>query len=125
MNVQNLGQLLNLLTLLPSAAYANTAAATGAAIDLNDYEGEAAVVLQVAAGGTGTLDVTIQDSADGSTGWANISGAAFTQVTTSASSQKIAVKTDSCKRYIRALGTIGTGPFTGSVSAVAAKKVRA
>ncbi len=125
MNRQTIGQVLSLLSLLPSASYANTAAATGAAIDLNDYEGEAAITLMASAGGTGSVDVTIQDSSDGSTGWANISGAAFTQVTTAASQQKIALKTDGCKRYIRALGTIATGPQVFSVSALAAKKVLA
>lgn len=122
MNRQNIGQLLSALLLLANGSKANTAAATGSAVDLNDYEGEIAVVQDVAAGGTGSIDGKLQDSADGSTGWADIAGATFTQVTTGASLQKIAVKSDECKRYIRYVGTIVTGPQIVGVHALGVKK---
>lgn len=122
MHRNNLAQVQTVLSLLANGSKANTAAATGAALDLNDYEGEVAVIQDVAAGGTGSIDGKLQDSADGSTGWADITGATFTQVTTSASLQKINLKSDECKRYVRYVGTIVTGPQVVGVHALGAKK---
>lgn len=117
------------LTLLSVAAEAQvTANGNGSAVDLNDYEGEVAVVLNAKRSGADaneTLDVKLQDSDDGSTGWADIASAAFTQVTgATASAQKIALKSDSCKRYIRAVDTVGgtTPQFERSVTALGLKK---
>ena len=83
-------------TLVPITASAVvTASGNGTAVDLRDYIGIAALMLNSTAGnGTApTLDVKLQDSADGSTGWADISPAvAFVQVTSAAgSSQMIAL----------------------------------
>ena len=126
MIAQNLGQLLNLIPLHPTAV--RTATATGTGIDITDYVGELAVILDSAAGtGTApTLDVKLQDSdAVGGT-YADIAGATFTQVITAAGAQKIAVKVDAINKFIRAVGTIGgTGPsFAFSVKAVGVKQVR-
>ena len=79
-----------------------TATGNGTGIDLLEYEGDILFVLDSAAGGgsSPTLDVTIEDSADNST-FTALSGAAFTQVTGSASSQKLSISADECKRYVR------------------------
>jgi len=92
-----------------------TSTVTGAAVDTMGYN-DAMITLEVGtvSGTTPTLDGKIQESADGSTGWADITGATFTQVTASNSTQKIRLNglgVGSRKRYIRFVGTIaGTTP---------------
>lgn len=101
----------------PQAA---TATANGSNVDTKGYN-SAAVVLEVGAvsGTSPTLDVKIQESADGSAGWADVSGAVFTQVTAANSSQILRIEGlgTSRKRYLRAVATIaGTSPsFTMGV----------
>jgi hypothetical protein len=104
-----------------SAAASQASTVTGAAFDLLDYEGAVAIV-QNHGLGTGTLDGKIQDSADGSTGWADVTGAVFTQSTTTADSKVIALQAKQCKRYIRYVGTIVTGPHLLGVSLIGLKK---
>ncbi len=91
-----------------------TTTLTGAAFDIHDYDGKYAFTLtsEAGTGTTPTLDGKIQDSADGSTGWADVSGATFTQVTDGAdATETIFVDTDGVKAYIRFVGTIaGTTP---------------
>lgn len=92
---------------------ARTSTVTGSAIDLQTYIGKVAIIQQVGtvSGTTPTLDGKIQDSADGSTGWTDVSGATFTQVTASNNQQVIAVDTRVARRYVRYVGTIaGTTP---------------
>lgn len=73
---------------------------------------------------SGTLDVKLQDSADGSTGWADISGAAFSQkTTTTAEIRSINVDLSGAARYVRAVEVTalsgGTSPtLPNSVSLV-------
>ena len=105
---------------------ARTATGQSSAVDLRDYDGEVLWILDSTAG-TGsspTMDVTIEDSADGSGSWAAISGAAFTQVTGSASQQKLGINKDSCKRYVRIKFTLGgsTPSFHFAVNGLALKK---
>lgn len=124
MNLQTVMNILTPLNLFPSAA--RTATANGTGVDLQQYSGDVAVLLDSAAGtGTSpTLDVKLQDSADNST-FADISGATFTQVTSAAAAQeKIVINKDAARRYVRAVATIGgTSPsFTFSVNAVGIKK---
>lgn len=122
MNVSILSDITTLVNLLPTAALSVTTNGTG--VDITQYQGKFAIILDsgAGAGGTTTLDVKIQDSADGSTGWADVSGATFTQVTTVASRQKIGVLSDICKQYIRAVATIGAGAtFSFSVNALGVK----
>ena len=123
MNSQNVMDTLQLLNLFPTAA--RTATANGTGVDLNDYEGDIAIMIDSDAGtGTApTLDVKIQDSADNSA-FADVTDATFTQITTTAGRQKIVVNSDSSARYVRAVATItGTTPsFTFSVNAVGIKK---
>lgn len=107
----------------PTAARTATGQTSG--IDLQTYDGDVVFLLDSAAGtGTSpTLDVTIEDSADNSS-FAAITGAAFTQVTGTASAQKLVVNKDSARRYVRVKYTIaGTSPsFTFSVNAVGVTK---
>ena len=108
------------------ATAAVTSTATSAAIDLKEYDGDVSLILSCAAG-TGsspTLDVKVQDSdARGGT-YGDLSGAAFTQVTDSASVQVITFVKDEAKRYIKIVQTVGgsTPSFTFSINAVALKK---
>jgi hypothetical protein len=92
----------------------------------NDAEGEAVAILDCKAGSgtTPTMDVKLQDSADNSS-WADISGATFTQVTSTASQQKLTINTNNVRRYVRAVGTIGgtsTPTFIYAVSMLYSKK---
>lgn len=107
------------LTLSASASQASTV--TGASVEMLDYEGPVAIV-QSHGTGTGTLDGKIQDSADGSTGWADVTGATFTQRTTTAAIDVIALNPKQTKRYIRYVGTIVTGPQNLAVVVVGVKK---
>lgn len=106
-----------------------TATGNGSAVDLNALAGDIAYTLMSSAGGgtSPTLDVKLQDSADGSTGWADISGATFTQVTDAADSHEtIVVDSDAHKRHVRAVKTVsGTSPtFDCGVTAVGFAKIR-
>lgn len=107
----------------PTAARTATGQTSG--IDLQTYDGDVVFLLDSAAGsGTSpTLNVTIEDSADNSS-FAAISGAAFTQVTGTASAQKLVINKDSARRYVRVKYTIGgsSPSFTFSVNAVGVTK---
>jgi len=102
-----------------------TATVTGTGIDCQDYEGTMFGVQQVGtvSGTTPTLDGKFQDSADDST-YADITGATFTQVTTSTSVQTIRLLRT--KRYVRYVGTIGgtTPSFACSAALIPPKKSR-
>lgn len=114
-------------------AQAITANVTGVAFDLLPYDDKAIIYLNSSAtGGAGqTLDVKIQHSADGSTGWTDVVispqavNLAFTTVTNAgASNQQIEFNTNDLKRYIRAVATVaGTSPTVAAgVSLVAQKQ---
>ncbi len=110
------------------APAARVADENGAAVNVRDYIGIPKVILDsaIGTGTTPTLDVKLQDSADGSTGWTDITGAVFTQVTDAAAAlEAIGLKVDEVKEYIRAVVTItGTGPsFTFSVHLAGRKQV--
>ena len=114
------------LAVLPAADA--TASASGAQIDVRDFEGVAAFVLDSAAdaGGDGTLDVALEQSDDGAT-WVAVPGGAFTQVTAAGPAfERLIVDLDRLGRYIRATETIaGTAPsFARSLTMTAMKKYR-
>ncbi len=105
-----------------------SATANGSSVDILNYEGQAAAILQSAAGtGTNpTLDVKLQDSADGSTGWADVTGTAFAQViNAAASAQVVKFNASEVQRFIRAVATVGgtTPLFTCAVSFVGKKQI--
>ena len=112
-----------------------TAALDGTAVDMKDYEGDVVVILDVAAGGTSTVDVKLQssDTSGGSYedittvfslgGVVQASGAvAFAQVSTSASKQFLVFPKGAAKRWIKAVSTVDTSTHVYSVNAVAVKK---
>jgi hypothetical protein len=128
---QNLGTHLQTIDLIPMASV--TATANGTGVDVQQFVGSIAVMLacKSTAGTTPTLDIKLQSSADNSTGWADISGAAFTQVTDAGTSaatlEKISVNVDACERYIRAVKTIGgtsSPAFMTTCVATGVKQVR-
>lgn len=97
---------LTLKNIIPAATF--TADANGSAVDVSEYDSPVAVVLNASAGtGDMTLDVKLQESADGSTGWADVAGAAFTQVTTTASSQKLVFNPAETAKFVRAVIDVG------------------
>lgn len=124
---------------LSHVAFAPTASRTsaldGTAVDMKDYEGDVVVILDVANGGTSTLDVKLQ-SADTQAGdYSDIttvfsrgdvvqaSGAvAFAQASTTASKQFLVFPKGAAKRWIKAVSTVDTSTHVYSINAVAVKK---
>lgn len=108
------------VNLLSPVSAANTAAATGTGVDLLDYDGPI-LITQHHGLSTGTLDGKIQDSADNSS-FADVSGATFSQETTTVGVQKLALQAHQIRRYIKYVGTVGTGPAIVGVSMTGVKK---
>lgn len=78
--------------------------------DVSAYDGPAQVILQSSAKTAGTaptLNVKLQHSDAISSGFADISGATFSEVTTADLTAMIPLKMGELKKYIRAVGTIG------------------
>lgn len=104
-----------------SASASQASTVTGAAVDLIAYEGPIAFI-QSHGTGTGSLAGKIQDSADGSTDWQDVTGGAFTSVTTTAAVETITLKRAAIRRYVRYVGTIVTGPQNVAVVAIGVPK---
>lgn len=90
----------------------NHAAGTvnGSAIDRLGFEEALVVVNSGTNGSSGTVNVKVQESDDGSTGWADIAGAAFPQIT-EANDNTIYVGRINLvgrKRYLRVVATVST-----------------
>ena len=119
MTMKNLGTKTTVLSLLPSNVVAATG--TGSAVDLVDYEGDLAVVLDAEAGGasiTYAVKLTESDTSGGT--YTDVADGAFTTTTANtALVEKISVNTDSMKRFIKASVTVAGGTGTGAVSVVA------
>lgn len=119
MTIKNLGTKTTVLSLLPNDVV--TATGTGSAVDLVDYEGDIAVILDAEAGGasiTYAVKLTESDTSGGS--YSDVTGGAFT--TTSANTalvEKISVNTDGMKRYVKVSVTVAGGTGAGAVSVVA------
>jgi hypothetical protein len=116
----------NLTQTAVSAIAARTSTVTSSAVDLRTYKGGFIVqqLVGVVSGTTPTLNGKIQTSADGSTGWTDIAGATFTEVTATDSFQKIGFVENQTLGYIRYVGTIaGTTPsFTMGVAFLGGKE---
>jgi hypothetical protein len=87
-----------------------TTSTVSSAFDTLDYEGLAVITLDAGAATAGTLptlDVKITTCATSGGSYTDVTGAAFTQVTTVAGVQTLTVDLDACKRYIKADWTIG------------------
>jgi hypothetical protein len=119
MTMKNLGTKTTVLSLLPNDVVA--ASGTGSAIDLVDYEGDLAVVLDAEAGGasiTYAVKLTESDTSGGT--YTDVTDGAFTTTTANtALVEKISVNTDSMKRYVKADVTVAGGTGAGAVSVVA------
>jgi hypothetical protein len=119
MTMKNLGTKTTVLSLLPNDVVA--ASGTGSAIDLVDYEGDLAVVLDAEAGGasiTYAVKLTESDTSGGT--YTDVTNGAFTTTTANtALVEKISVNTDSMKRYVKADVTVAGGTGAGAVSVVA------
>lgn len=99
----------NVVELAATAQRTSTLTATG--VDVRSYDGIAQIILTSSAATAGTsptLDVKIQESDSLGSGYTDISGAAFAQVTDAAdSTQMIALNIGEHKQYLRVIGTIG------------------
>src|SRR5260370_34343270 len=78
-----------------------TASANGSAVDMINGDGLCSAIQQVGAvsGTAPTLAGKIQESADGSTNWTDVTNAAFASVTASSNNQIICF--ERTKRYLR------------------------
>jgi hypothetical protein len=94
---------------LAAAARLTTGANNGSAVDLKPYAGKAKLVLNANAteAADNTLNVKVQDSANGTDDWQDVTGWAFAQVTNAAASLQVKeVDIDKCRRYIRVVRTV-------------------
>lgn len=89
-----------------------TTTTNGIAIDTNGFDDAQAVLDTGARTGTSpTLNVKIQESTDGSTGWTDISGAVFAEITAADQHKSLGINLRTVKRYIRYVFTLaGTSP---------------
>jgi len=101
--------------LLAPASQAATVTGSAFNIAALNWDGQIEITQNVGAV-TGSITGKIQDSADGSTGWADVSGAAFTAAT-AAGVQRITFEAGATAGYIRYVGTIVTGPAVVGVTA--------
>jgi hypothetical protein len=108
---------------------AETAAFTGATTniaDLKDLDGDIQIMLDSDGGasGTRTLAVKIQHSNTTTDGdFADVTGGAFTSLTTTASKQVLTLNKDGLRRYIRLVTTQGAGStYIYSVNGYGTKK---
>ena len=117
--IHNLGDKTILLSLLPNDVVTTTG--LGSAVDLEDYEGEMAVVLDAEAGGASiTYAVKLQESDTSGGTYTDVTGGAFT--TTDANTalvEKISVNTNDMKRFVKLSITVAGGTGAGAVSVVA------
>lgn len=95
---------------------AGAGAINGAAIDRQGFQ---SCTLQAACGAASggpsaqTVDAKLQHSADGSTGWADIAGAAVTQMAADNGDEEVDVDLSVARRYLRVVSTVAlTGGTT-------------
>jgi hypothetical protein len=117
--IHNLGDKTFVLSLLPSDVVTTTG--LGSAVDLEDYEGEMAVVLDAEAGGAGiTYAVKLQESDTSGGTYTDVTGGAFTTTDANAALvEKISVNTNDMKRFVKLSITVAGGTGAGAVSVVA------
>ena len=117
--IQNLGDKTFVLSLLPSDVVTTTG--LGSAVDLEDYEGEMAVVLDAEAGGASiTYAVKLQESDTSGGSSPDVPGGAFTTPdANTALVEKISVNTNDMKRFVKLSITVAGGTGAGAVSVVA------
>lgn len=101
-----------------SAVLAVTATGNGAAVNVGDYQGVALLHLNAGAGDAGTTTVKLQHSEDGTTNWADVPGAAFAAVGTTASAQTLKLNADVFRKFVRVVDTLAGGASEISRSVV-------
>lgn len=104
-----------------------SSSSVGSAVDLVDLEGEVCVFIDVGAGsGDMTLDAKLTECDTSGGSYTDVASGAFTQVTTSASQQKLVFNSDSLKRYVKISYTLaGTTPsFLFSSHLIGVKKYK-
>jgi len=114
-----------LTSVVLAANVSRTATLTGTGQNCSDYDGQMMAVLTCSAGaaGTVTLDVKLQSSTVVGSGYVDIPGAVFTQVTTAASNQNLVFTVGTGGSFIRAIGTQGAGStFVYGVELLGVKK---
>ena len=92
------------------------------AVDVRTYVGITTAILMAIATTAGTLAVKLQDSVNGSTGWADIAGAAFTSVTAGPSAQRLAFNVGACRGFVRLSITVSGASAAYNVGVVALAK---
>ena len=105
--LNNLADVLTVTTLKTNVSL--TANNNGTGVDMQAFAKEVKFILAVSAPVAGTdptMDCKIQDSADNSS-FADVSGLAFTQVTSSAALEALGANKDELRRYVRLVSTIG------------------
>lgn len=117
--IHNLGDKTFVLSLLPNDVVTTTG--LGSAVDLEDYEGEMAVVLDAEAGGASiTYAVKLQESDTSGGSYTDVTGGAFTTTDANAALvEKISVNTNDMKRFVKLSITVAGGTGAGAVSVVA------
>lgn len=107
-------------TFIPAALTTTTNGATVDLIDSNSNMFSAALMVGAVSGTQGTFDVKLQESTATNTGFVDITGAAFTQFTTSgvvATSGTQIISAQRQKRYVRAYVTMA-GTYTNALFGV-------
>jgi hypothetical protein len=114
-------------SLAPKLVSTNTNA-TGDAVDLSNAQGQinATLIVGTTAGTTPTMDLKLQsNTTSATTGFTDITGATFTQVTSSAQRQVIKADMPQGHNWVRVTGTFSTQVtgFMVAVDIVAQKKL--
>jgi hypothetical protein len=132
MLVNNFGDIITPIQIAPIGTVNATGNTTGVDIGGDgtsnpSYEGQIALILASSntAGSSPTLAVKLQHSDSSGSGYTDVTGAAFTGLTTSTSLQKIVVNKDQLKRYVRldyVLGGTSSPAYNLTVVAAAVKK---
>ena len=116
MTIQNLGSKTTILGFIPNDVVSATK--TGSAIDLTNYEGDMAVLLDAEAGGAGVtyaVKLTASDTSGGT--YTDVTGGAFT--TTTANTlllEKIFVNVTNIKWVVKVVVTAAGSSPLGAVS---------
>lgn len=109
-----------------STGVTTDANAAGASVDCGGAVANIYTAVQIVGGlagtGTPTLTSKVQESTDGSNNWTDVTGGAFTAVTTT--NQLEAIPFKPTKRYIRTTGTVsGTNPVAEVTTLIYAARI--
>lgn len=105
-----------------------TATGVSSALDLSDFEGPVAVILDASAGGSGvTLAAKVTECATSGGSYTDVTGGGFTTTAANtATKQTITLNTDEMMKFIKLSMTVAGGTGSGNVAAsvVGFKKYR-